>query len=58
MMVQSRNQEGVICRHLTVTVNFEVNKSKKYIFANFDGINKQILVQNEEIIWQKVKMKS
>ncbi|VVB50853.1 Uncharacterised protein [uncultured archaeon] len=44
--------------NLTVTVNFEVNKSKKYIFANFDGINKQILVQNEEIIWQKVKMKS
>lgn len=41
--------------NLTVTVNFEINKSKKYIFANFDLINKLILLQNERIIWQKVK---
>ncbi|VVB54841.1 Uncharacterised protein [uncultured archaeon] len=41
--------------NLTVTVNFEINKSKKYIFANFDLINKLILLQNEGIIWQKVK---
>ena len=36
--------------NLTVTVNFSINKTKKYIFANFDPINKQILMQNQGII--------
>ena len=36
--------------NLTVTVNFRKNEPKKYIFANFDPINKLILVQNQGII--------
>ena len=36
--------------NLTVTVNFRKNKPKKYILANFDWINKLILVKNQGII--------
>ena len=36
--------------NLTVTVKFIKNETKKYIFANFDPINKLILVQNQGII--------
>jgi len=36
--------------NLTVTVKFRKNEPKKYIFANFDPINKLILVQNQGII--------
>ncbi len=36
--------------NLTVTVKFIKNETKKYIFANFDSINKMILVQNQGII--------
>ena len=36
--------------NLTVTVNFRINKPKKYIYANFDPINKLILMQNQGII--------
>ena len=36
--------------NLTVTVNFGINRSKKYIYANFDPINKLILMQNQGII--------
>jgi len=36
--------------NLTVTVNFRINRSKKYIYANFDQINKLILMQNQGII--------
>lgn len=36
--------------NLTVTVKFIKNETKKYIFANFDPINKMILVQNQGII--------
>ncbi len=32
--------------NLTVTVNFGINRSKKYIYANFDPINRLILMQN------------
>ncbi|MDJ1421387.1 MAG: IS1634 family transposase [Candidatus Methanoperedens sp.] len=32
--------------NLTVTVNFRLNKPIKYIYANFDPINRLILVQN------------
>ncbi len=32
--------------NLTVTVNFRINKPKKYIYANFDPINRLILIQN------------
>ena len=32
--------------NLTVTVNFRINKPKNYIYANFDPINKLILLQN------------
>jgi len=32
--------------NLTVTVNFGINRSKKYIYANFDPINRLILIQN------------
>ena len=35
---------------LTVTVNFRINGSKKYIYANFDPINRLILMQNQGII--------
>ncbi len=35
--------------NLTVTVNFIINRSKKYIFANFDPINRLILIQNQGI---------
>ncbi|MDD5617437.1 MAG: transposase [Candidatus Methanoperedens sp.] len=35
--------------NLTVTVNFGINMSKKYIYANFDPINKLILMQNQGI---------
>ena len=41
--------------NLTVTVNFIINRSKKYIYANFDPINKLILMQNQGIIQQKLK---
>jgi len=30
-------------------VNFGINKPKNYIFANFDLINKMILMQNQGI---------
>ncbi|MDL5504125.1 MAG: IS1634 family transposase [Candidatus Methanoperedens sp.] len=36
--------------NLTVTVKFKKNEPKKYIFANFDSINKLILAQNQGII--------
>lgn len=36
--------------NLTVTVKFIKNETKKYIFANFDPINKMILIQNQGII--------
>ena len=36
--------------NLTVTVKFRRNEPKRYIFANFDPINKLILVQNHGII--------
>lgn len=36
--------------NLTVTVKFRKNEPKRYIFANFDPINKLILVQNHGII--------
>jgi len=36
--------------NLTVTVKFKKNESKRYIFANFDPINKLILVPNHAII--------
>lgn len=36
--------------NLTVTVKFRKNEPKRYIFANFDQINKLILVQNQGII--------
>ncbi len=36
--------------NLTVTVKFRKNEPKKYIFANFDAINKLILVQNQGTI--------
>ncbi|MFZ3059156.1 MAG: transposase [Candidatus Methanoperedens sp.] len=36
--------------NLTVTVKFRRNEPKRYIFANFDPINKLILVQNQGII--------
>lgn len=36
--------------NLTVTVKFRKNEPKKYILANFDPINKLILVQNQGII--------
>ncbi len=36
--------------NLTVTVKFRKNEPKRYIFANFDPINKLILVQNQGII--------
>lgn len=35
--------------NLTVTVNFRINRSKKYIYANFDPINRLILIQNQGI---------
>ncbi len=35
--------------NLTVTVNFIINRSKKYIYANFDPINRLILIQNQGI---------
>ena len=38
--------------NLTVTVKFRRNEPKRYIFANFDPINKLILVQNHGIIQQ------
>lgn len=36
--------------NLTVTVKFRKNEPKRYIFANFDPINKMILGQNQGII--------
>ncbi len=36
--------------NLTVTVKFRKNEPKRYIFANFDPINKLILVQNQGIM--------
>lgn len=36
--------------NLTVTVKFRKNEPKRYIFANFDPINKLILVQNQGMI--------
>ena len=36
--------------NLTVTVKVRKNEPKRYIFANFDPINKLILVQNQGII--------
>ncbi len=36
--------------NLTVTVKYRKNEPKRYIFANFDPINKLILVQNHGII--------
>jgi transposase len=36
--------------NLTVTVKFRKNEPKRYIFANFDPINKLILVQNHGIL--------
>jgi len=36
--------------NLTVTVKFRRNEPKRYIFANFDPINKMILGQNQGII--------
>jgi transposase len=36
--------------NLTVTVKFRKNEPKRYIFANFDPINKLILVQKQGII--------
>lgn len=35
--------------NLTVTVNYRINKSKMYIYANFDTINRLILIQNQGI---------
>ncbi|HUV83010.1 MAG TPA: IS1634 family transposase, partial [archaeon] len=36
--------------NLTVTVHFRINKPKKYIYANFDSINRLILIKNQGII--------